>query len=76
MSTPQQPIFYIDDSESFDKEIQQLLEQLNDTTKPQFIVSMRNFFKKVFDWIKKMYKKSPLKINKERLKQEIDNLEE
>lgn len=74
MSSPQQPIFYLDDSESFDKEIQQLLEQLNDTTKPQFTVSISNFFKKVFEWIKKIYKKLPIKINKERLKQEIDEL--
>lgn len=69
------PIFYLEDSyeEELDKNLQQLLEQLNDTTKPKFAISIRNFFKKIFDWLKKIYDASPIKINKQALKEEISN---
>lgn len=59
------PIFYLEDS--FEEEIQKLLEELNDKTRPKIIVSIENFFKKIFSWVKKIYNKSPIKINLEEL---------
>ena len=72
---PKTPIFYLEDSyeEELDKNLQQLLDQLNDTTKPKFLISVRDFFKKVFEWLKKIYNKSPIKINKQALKENLDS---
>lgn len=61
------PIFYLEDS--FEEEIQKLLEELNDKTKPKIYILFRNFFKNIYNWIKKIYNKLPIKINMEEIKQ-------